>query len=123
MKSTFWRERYMSHPGDQLSDAGLNPVIKLRLCIRDGNSRHLALLELASNTLLDIEGGVMSRPCAIMCQLEVVSTYDFRNDLLDLGHGNLNLLASVVKNLGWSNKHSFPCIAEYQHQTPLCSSP
>jgi hypothetical protein len=25
MKSTFWRERYMSHPGDQLSDAGLQP--------------------------------------------------------------------------------------------------
>jgi hypothetical protein len=83
----------------------------------------MPLLELASNTLLYIKGGVMGCPFAIMCQSELVSTYDFGNDLVDLGHGNLNVSALAADDTSWGSKHSFPCIVEYQHQMPLCSSP
>jgi hypothetical protein len=57
------------------------------------------LLEFASQPFLNIEAGVVSRPHTLVCQLEIVSTYDFRDDLLNLGHGNLGVLASMIDDL------------------------
>ena len=50
---------------------------------------NLSPLELTSDACLNIERSVLGLPFTIMRQLKVESTYYFRSDLLDLGHGNL----------------------------------